>query len=258
MTAALVAVACSTPLRVEADGALRFHPLLEGLERRTFDWTSPDGADVVPVHAFRVDPRRFRFRVLRATGDRAATVHALARAGGLALAVNGSYFDPAGRPLGLLIDRGRQLQAVRAVDWGIFAVDAAGGARIVHASDWREGEQADAALQAGPRLVVDGKVLALKPQIARRTAVGVDAAGRVILMVTERGMLLADLAALLARPEGEGGLGCRDAMNLDGGPSTQASLFVAGASWDLFGRTGVPVALGVQPREAALGPGAAP
>ena len=84
-------------------------------------------------------------------------------------------------------------------------------------------------MQAGPLLVAQGKVRELtSPRSARRAFIGTDAAGRIILGATNGAVSLRDLASLLARPESEGGAGLVDAMNLDGGSSTQ--LHVAGES----------------------------
>jgi len=87
------------------------------------------------------------------------------------------------------------------------------------------------ALGGGPRLVKDGQPHVTAQQehfrsdvrlgTAARTAVGVDADGRLLLVTvggraanSRRGMTLADLASVLAK------LGAKDAMNLDGGSSS--------------------------------------
>ena len=57
-----------------------------------------------------------------------------------------------------------------------------------------------------------------------------DAEGRLVVLVSEaetRGISWCELQAYLVLPESEGGLGVRDAMNLDGGSSSQ--LWVRGA-----------------------------
>ena len=206
------------------------------------------------IHAFRVDPRILRFRVVSATSGKRDTVRSITRQEGLILGVNASYFDEKERPLGLLIDKGKKIQKLRNVDWGVFQVTKAGAPTIVHARDYVVRPDTDAAVQAGPRLVVDGKVLKLKPQIARRTAVCVDRSERVVLVVTEGGLFLRDIAELMAKDVGSGGLGCKNALNLDGGPSTQAAFTLGTDSWDLYGGSSVPVVLGIQPREEVIKP----
>ena len=228
------------------DGQIRFQKIVDGLERRSFSWQPPSGGPAVEVHAFRVDPKTHRFRVVRAKDGLRDSVHSIARKSGLFLAVNASYFDENDKPLGLLIDQGKKIQGLRNVDWGVFQVSSAGEASIVHTRDYTYSKRIDAALQAGPRLVVDGKALKLKPQIARRTAVCVDARGRVVLLVTEGGVFLQDLAELLMKPAGRGGLECQNALNLDGGPSTQGTLVMGPESWDVYGGSAIPVVLGVQ------------
>lgn len=184
------------------------------LEHRPYPLASP-----VVVHAFRFAPSALELRVLPA-GERGADVRTLARAADALLAVNGGFFLEDFTPLGLLVSGGRELNALRRADWGVFSV-ARGRARIVHRRDWRRPDGLEFAIEAGPRLVVDGKVLSLKPQRARRTALCLRAPDDVAIVVTEGQLYTSEFAALLARGEAEGGLGCRDALNLDGGSSTQ-------------------------------------
>jgi hypothetical protein len=56
-------------------------------------------------------------------------------------------------------------------------------------------------------------------------------------------------ARFLADPPDQGGLGCRDALNLDGGPSTQLVAKLPALSLSLPGGWGVPNALVVVPRQ---------
>jgi uncharacterized protein YigE (DUF2233 family) len=77
------------------------------------------------------------------------------------------------------------------------------------------------AIQAGPRLVVNGKVPKLKSEISQKTAIGINRKGEVILLTTLYPFSVNELAKLMAKPESKGGLGCRYALNLDGGSSSQ-------------------------------------
>ena len=77
-------------------------------------------------------------------------------------------------------------------------------------------KKAEFAVQCGPRLVVNYRVLNLKTQWARRTAIGVEKNPHYVLMlVVDKRILTSDLAQLMKN------LGARYAMNLDGGSSTQ-------------------------------------
>jgi len=60
---------------------------------------------------------------------------------------------------------------------------------------------------------------------------------------------LDELATWLAKDKSEGGLGCTNALNLDGGPSTQLSLKAGSTHWELGTEREVPSALGVFSRE---------
>ena len=100
-------------------------------------------------------------------------------------------------------------------------------------------------VQGLPRLVVDGKVQPLKPQLAERTAVCAE--GSVIVLVVSTKAGTTAFARFLADPPQRGGLGCRVALNLDGGPSTQLVVKLPALTLSLPGGWGVPNALVVAP-----------
>ncbi len=156
-------------------------------------------------------------------------------------AVNGGYFDRDGTPLGLLVHQGRTERPLRPVDWGIFWVRDK-RARIRHT---REGLPAgmDEAIQCGPRLVIDGDIPNFYPDISARSGIGIDSGGRIVLAVTEQGELTLRQFALALKT-----FGCPDALNLDGGPSTQMFLSAGKTRLDIPGGYGVPNALLLVPR----------
>jgi uncharacterized protein YigE (DUF2233 family) len=200
----------------------RWHVTIEGLR--------------VPVVAVRADASRLRIGT-GATLDVAAWRRRLASAA----VVNGGFFDTDGRTLGLRISRGKQISPLRSADWGVFYVSSR-GARIVHTRDWagwskRVKARVREAVQCGPRLVVAGRVLQLKPQWARRTGLGIMRDGRIVLAVTEDEMSFAGWAALWARRDG---FNCVDALNLDGGGSTQIAIRTAKSTYDVSGAWPVP------------------
>ena len=78
---------------------------------------------------------------------------------------------------------------------------------------WRQAN-CGTGVQGIPRLLVGGKVPQLKPQIAERTAVC--AAGHVVVLVVSTRAEATAFARFLADPPDKGGLGCWDALNLDG------------------------------------------
>lgn len=216
------------------------------------DWTrleveTPETERTVRILAVRVDLSRFRLRALdaRAHDRNVWSAKEAARADDVLVALNGSFFDEAGKPMGLLIDDGRQLYPLRKADWGVLYV-AGGKARIVHSRDFKKTPAGTTfAIQTGPRLVVGGKVTSLKPNFARRSAVCLHADGRVSLVATESAVVLSEFAEILRRSPSEGGLGCPDAINLDGGSSTQLHVQGPSAPRGITAPAEVPVMVGV-------------
>ena len=224
--------------------------IVEGLEVRTH--VGGDGT-VGPAWAVlvRIDPRSHRLRVLASpTGEASLRAAAVARSQGAWAVVNGGFFDSGGRSIGWLVSDGRELSPVRTEGWGVFYVRDDGTPAILHASRAR-GVLARQAVQAGPRLVVGGRVNRLEPQLARRSFVGIDDTGRIVLGCTGPFPVGAvALATFLATPTTRGGLGLVHALNLDGGSSAQ--MFVrrpGGEDISLPGGVAVPNVLAVFPAE---------
>ncbi len=173
-------------------------------------------------HAFRIDLKQIEPRIVRAP-KQGATLAELRTGDDALLAVNGGYFDPQMRSLGLLVSQNRELNSLRKADWGVLMVDLQHRARLIHTRDYKRMKSTAFAIQAGPRLLVAGKPTSLKPQWGRRTALGITKERTtVILVVTTESMLLSRLAEVFVE------LGCDYALNLDGGSSTQLSTRLSG------------------------------
>ena len=223
----------------------------EGLEVGV--WSPTPG---VQAHALRLDPRRWSLRSLLAgelveavegegaplmsVGDFAERVEAAA-------VINGGFFDPANKPMGLRISEGKRLVPHRKVDWGVFTVSK-GAPGLIHARDWKPRAGVDFAIECGPRLVHRGKPFKLKPNLHRRTVIGHTPTGQVALIVTLDPIDLNSLAEALAKPTDKGGLGLEAALNLDGGPSSQLQI-KGQRGWSISGLTGVADAVAVFPRD---------
>lgn len=234
--AVALGVLVAGPARAEEADA--WTPLGAGVEHRPL----ADGA--VAGHAFRFRPAEVVLRMVPAPGGSAA-VSAFAP-DGEGIATNASFFDEHGRTMGLAVDHGRSLGGPRIARWAGFVIER-GTPRIVPGSALGDGAGADLVVQGLPRLVVAGAVPRLKPQRARRTAVCV-AGERVVLLVATARVETAELARFLAAPPARGGLGCQDALNLDGGSSTQLVARWGGFAARVDGASGVPNALIVTPR----------
>lgn len=207
------------------------------------------GSEGAPLgHAFVVDLARVEVRVVPGgPGGEHAEVEAIAAPFPLHLATNASFFDEQRRTMGRVVDRGRTLVAERLRPWGALIVEQ-GRARIATGETLPPAAGGgDLVVQGLPRLVVDGDVQKLKPAVAARTAVCAEAQ-ELVLAVTAAPAEVTEFARFLALPRSEGGLGCRNALNLDGGQSTQLHAALPGLSLHLRGGWAVPNALVVVPR----------
>ncbi|MBI2343816.1 MAG: phosphodiester glycosidase family protein [Deltaproteobacteria bacterium] len=176
------------------------------------------------LHAFRVDPQHYRLDVAFASdfGQQSASVRELAERTKARVAINGGFFSPELQPLGLRIQNGKRRTPLKSTSWwGIFSLE---GTTPHIAPPWayRPSSQTRMAVQSGPRLIVDGRVPPLKEGMAERSALCITPEHRIVVAATENApMSTSTLADLLRRATAEGGFACRDALNLDGGRSTQ-------------------------------------
>jgi uncharacterized protein YigE (DUF2233 family) len=195
-------------------------------------------------HAFVVDLEKVELRIVPARGRQ--TVDAIAGAP-VHLALNASFFDQANNAMGRVVDDGKVLVAERRTAWGALIVENR-HARVVLGDQLPAREAGgDLVVQGVPRLVVQGEVPKLKPAAAARTAVCAEGTKLVFVVATDP-VDTTDFARFLARPRDKGGVGCSDALNLDGGPSTQLHARLPGLTLDVRGGWGVPNALVVTPR----------
>ena len=215
-----------------------------GIAHATFQ-AQPEDAGPFTGHAFKIDLDVAELRLVPAGGPSARrTVEEIVAPYAGVVAVNASFFDTDGRAMGLAVDEGRLIAGGKRQSWGALVVDGK-MARIVLGADITDPLAYRLVVQGLPRLVVDGKVQPLKPQVAERTAVCAE--GRAITLVVSTKAGTTAFARLLADPPERGGLGCRVALNLDGGPSTQLVVRLPALTLSLPGGWGVPNALVVAP-----------
>lgn len=204
------------------------------------------------LHAFRIDLQRFRLKLGYAKRARPhqAGLRYLARRYGAVLVSNGGFFGMGGKPLGLRISGGKVQSRLSPVSWwGVFYMRR-GRPFVVSRRAFRRQPGIEFAIQSGPRLLVHGQIPRLRPGDDRRTALCITRQGRVVLMATENAMLSTTaLAQMLRRSESQGGLGCVDALNLDGGASTQLYAQTGHFRLDLPGYTRIADAVLVIPKK---------
>lgn len=196
----------------------------------------------------------YSLRAIRAAqyGWKRASVKALCKAAGAAVCINANFFDEQGRPLGLVMSRGiihnKMHQGGGTLTGVIYSTDRETG--IAHRDSFSFSGVVEA-LQAGPRLIANGTpVEGIKDSSTSSNLSGVciDANRRLIVFRVNSGVFGGSLHGLqknLLRSE----IGCIDALNFDGGGSSQLYISADATSLDtdenLAGEDDVPVALGI-------------
>lgn len=187
------------------------------------------------IHALRIDPKQYKFGIVTAKelGKKNATAESLAKKFNALIAINGGFFTPEYDSLGLLINDGKVLNPLKNTSWWSVFLIKNDIPRIVHTRSYKKSSAISMAVQSGPRLVVNGTIpKKLKPSIAERSALCIDNKKNVIIVATENLLIQPDeLAEHLRKSNSEGGFGCRYALNLDGGSSTQ--LYAKTGSFEL-------------------------
>jgi exopolysaccharide biosynthesis protein len=163
-------------------------------------------------------------------------------------AINANYFDDKGRPLAYLKTAEKEINrsvSKHRLYTGVFGITEA-GPFVTHRDEFQPG-RASAALQSGPLLLHHSgpvEIAAGLARYARRSVIGIDKQGRIIVGVTDGvigGLSFAELQELFAQPKWR--LDAVELLNLDGGGSAQ--LYVKTGKFEewLPGTSEVPVAI---------------
>ncbi len=216
-----------------------------GVEYRELKVTVGDRSD--RLYLARIDPAQARLRVLY-DPDHPRRVSEWLSSAKAVVAVNGNYFDPQNRALGLVIQNGQVVGGAPYQGFGgMFAV-AGDEVRVRwNVNEPYSDEPLAEALQNFPMLVLPGGTPNLEiddnQQLAPRTAVGQDRAGR-ILFVVSPGLTftLTDFGKWLAASD----LELNAALNLDGGTSAGLVLQQGDVSFGTDSWVAVPDVIVVQ------------
>jgi len=190
------------------------------------------------VHVVRVDLQNARFEV-SAGEERGQTVDAMAGTARSVVSVNASFFDRSFEPRGVTISNGIAWSPVMAQQQSpLLACDARQHCEVALSPPFEQQSGWHNVVAGTPWLVNHGKQRTAQDDaqcknlcetLHPRTAVGLDASGRYLFIVTAEGrkppvmgLSLTQLSRIMAE------LGVFDAVNLDGGGSS--ALFVGGAS----------------------------
>ncbi len=226
----------------------------QGAEFRRMTLERSDPYQAIQLKLVRLDSRWIEPRVVRCSeyNLKNANVKTLAERSGALAMINANYFDERGMPLGFLKAGAERSSAVSksALFTGIFAIKDR-VPQIMH-RDQFDPEQADEGVQAGPLLLSKGAPLTVTrgaEKQFRRSVIGIDAARRLVIAVTDNlfgGLTWTELQELFGAPEWR--IETTDLMNLDGGGSTQLHVKTPGFEEYVPGTAEVPVAIGFFPK----------
>ncbi len=172
------------------------------------------------IHVFRIDLDKNKLALVTAKNLalKNASADQFAEHAKALLSINGGFFDPEFKPLGLRINNKKLENPLKHISWwGVFYIKN-NQPYISNVRHFTHDNDIEFAIQSGPRLLIKGKIPSLKPGVADRSALGITKDGKVIILVsTNSAMSTHDLARRLKAPP----LSCVDAINLDGGSSSQ-------------------------------------
>jgi uncharacterized protein YigE (DUF2233 family) len=150
------------------------------------------------------------------------------RAKAVAFAMNAGMFDEQGRPIGLMIEDGRQVHAINRREGGgnfhlmpngVFLVREDGTAEVIESSRYKPSPDIAYATQSGPMLLIDGK---LHPKFEAdgqsryiRNGVGIARDRKPVFVISKSAVSFGKMARLLRDR-----LSVRDALFLDGSVSS--------------------------------------
>lgn len=225
--------------------------LQQGIEFRKIALERTEPNYTIELKLARFDVTAVTLRILHSADFqlKGASAKFFAENSGALAAINASYFDDKNRPLAYLKNREKEIN--RAVSkhqlyTGIFAIREAVPV-IMHRDEFQPA-QASEALQCGPLLLNHNSAVEVMNglgRLARRSVIGIDKDGRVIVAVTDAvigGLSFAELQELFSNPKWR--LETPDLLNLDGGGSTQLYLKAGKFQEWVPGTAEVPVAIG--------------
>ena len=186
-------------------------------------------APSLTLQSYTVDPQRERIVMYwqnedgKAWGSLRSLLGDINRDGQVQMAMNGGIYDKAYAPLGLYIEKGRQLTPLnRASGGGNFFIRPGGvfylrgqNAGIVSINKFRASPAIRYAVQSGPMLIENGKInWRLKPSASSRklrNGVGITGDGKVVFMLSARETNFYDFACYA-----QAKLNVRQMLYLDG------------------------------------------
>ena len=219
--------------------------LQPGLERRTIRLLNENGRQTDQLYILRIDSIFYNFGIAYSPGQ-PKSLAAWQEETGAMIVVNGGFFTEEFLATGLIVVDG-QASGSSYVGFGGMVTMRQGGVdvRSLVERPYTPTETFDYALQAFPMLVLNGAPAYQNDDFdaARRTVMGVDEDGRLLLILSTWGSFtLTELSAYLAHAD----FGLVNALNLDGGTST--GLILAGPSESIPAFVAVPSVITIFPK----------
>lgn len=203
------------------------------------------------LHAFRFSLKNYQLKVALAKdfNRQSSSIQYLAKHTNALVAVNGGFFTPQMNPIGLRISGGKKLQKIQNTSWwGIFYVRNQ-RPYLSTPTQFPKHRRVDFAIQGGPRLLINGQIPKLKKGLAERTAICSTRSGQVVLIASDKLPLETDrLASIISKSSKNNGFDCFNALNLDGGNSTQLNAIVGNFSLSIRGFSSITDAVYLTPK----------
>ena len=215
-------------LIIVTNNAMAWLMLSEGLEYQAIPVESFH--PFARLNVFKIDLARYQLNLgLNDNNDDAkrTSLKQFARDNHSPLVINGGFFTPEIKPLGLRVDKGVRFNALKPISWWAIFYIKHHQAFIVPYKKLPNTKSLEFAIQAGPRLLIDGVIPKLKPGSAKRTALAISKDNALLIITTQNASLSTEELAELLKTK----LNCTNALNLDGGSSTQ--LFAKGQDFEL-------------------------
>lgn len=222
---------CTPPCSAQTlPASIEWEELGPKLERAEFSF-NVGAVFTSSILLVRAELHSYKLRTIRASefGWKRATVRTLCRAAGATTCINSNFFDEQGRALGLVISRGiihQKLHRSGSVLTGVLystAKQTKISQRELFSPSVASAGQAIEASQAGPRLIENGEpIRGLHDQSLSSNLSGacLDSKGKIIFYRVTSGVFgctIRQLQNVLLNTL----IGCVDAINFDGGGSSQ-------------------------------------
>lgn len=239
---AVGANATSTPTPPATITHEGWETLANGIERRLY---RPSGGFLLAITAYRIDPQQYTFINHYHPGTPLLLTDWHTSYPEAHLLFNTNFFDTNNQITGLLIADGIAYGGTYRNRGGSFVVKDGQPAMFSHLVTDYSNQGYEQVIQAFPMLITEGarSYFDTRPdRPTRRTIIGMDTAGNVLILVTSfGGITLLDLAIWLEQSD----LQLLHALNLDGGGSTMLGQYIETPPMALVSFDPVPAVMGI-------------